>query len=715
MRRFSHATNFGIELRLDSQRKGIPQNRNHRKHPNPRVVSRSNGGGFIRVPDSFDNRKLKRHLEGTRACFYKASAVRGGRVGLHALDFDTKSLPYEMVRDAVIQAFAEVLPGVSIFVEPSRSYDHVTGIGGAYAWFTVEWGDTALKQRNSLLNALSRDFRRHCRGRWPGAKADGVKGTYTYRSPNPAFDAALASELYDVACVRECFVRELGCFLPLAEAATFWHKRLDDLLSEGIEIRRRWEPRTRQQAYETRKRFYGINGGRVDPAKRFKPEPRLEQVVTTQGLLVTAPCYAAKSGRRPDNVARFIAWHAGKPPSATVATLQAILAREVSRVDAESLRQRRPREAGRPCDPRVPHETSHVAAGAQKTPLPQLCPRSRDGKIYFDAMADSQDRYAAAARIACRDAIARKHLGQIDHRHHAIAITLALVESPEGPATLFERGRTPQRVARVERLVDHFLPLTRRGAPGHSTGRWFHEQDLVHERDRLAGFIRPAHIDSINRAGANRRITREILAFVCLLASKNLHEGRRELGEVCHEPLWRAVRQRFRMGINAAKATVGGAMHLLVSSGVFMVMRGHLAFAEGPKRGRLLVLGTRGPKTWSRRAFGDAVLTVGSPRAVRAFGNKASIVPTTASKCIAVGVGSPPPLPPTPERHKYVEQRASWIGHAALDRPALGSRTGDHHPNSVLASCLTDDDPAPPFCAQPESVPRREIGQAGSC
>ena len=548
---------FGLEFGGGPGIKGKPRPANPKNDPRPHVTKGYNGGK-VRKPWRLTKPRMLQHLRGERALFDYANPAR--LEVQYAIDIDgDPGSDYQAIVEWAKACFSKVLPGVTPFVEPGRSYPNKPG---AYLRFSVKYPpSTAGPARRRAEQALHEQFAEAFVEPPAGAKYDRLIGTTTYTEPNPNYDPALARSIapdtgrqMDLVEVDEV---ELGLIAatPLAidhpvilaaehDGKLWIRKTLANAVAEdfpqlvpGIAKRptkRAWSDITEAEAYQRHQRFYGIGkNGQVNNKAQFNCREKLEPHVTRHGQLGTSPCYGAWRGDRPDNLLAYLYWRNDGEGVIDPATLQNLIGTAWKKA------------------PPVPDPTAH----AKDIDRPCKTPGSGlDYAILHDPTADRWARYGAAVRIALRRARG--------NTEQAEAIALAMWESDDGPS---DGPRHPERVERVQRMVAYWAATFDPSKAG-SNGIWFSESDVMAMDQKLRGRISREEMSAARlQRGRDakgrlrcRRLTYDMLAWVACFTIKNAVTGNR--GEVPHHSILAGVRDR---GYAVNGSTVTAILDLL--------------------------------------------------------------------------------------------------------------------------------------------------------
>ncbi len=571
MQRYSKMSDFGVAVCRADDPKPRPTHVNTRSHPCPRIALHTETREPLKgVPMTLTPKMELAHLQGVadRALFHVGRSDR--KIALLAIDIDcSQPGEWQMAADYGLTVLRSFFPNIETFAEPGRSYPRKAG---AYIWFKINWGQALPQERRKLENLFNRQLRAMA-ATIPaptGVKFDGLKGTVTYREPNPHYDSRYAaSESPD-----GCWVCEItpDTWLPRYQAIKAF--RAMDIPEEHLnqwlgELATRWENLTRLESYERYKLFYKINGA------AFAYQRRLERIRRHFGTLVTRPCFGALSGQRPNNVDSFIEWAGSKDGVVTLAKLVRALPgniRQRLRLRASQDNAQCTATSTQPPDGSM---ALHIQSASGPRGNDRLSP-----DIAADPTEDANRRLWAYAGMQLRK------IGRADDLAQELAVqrTLAWYEGPDGPATGHSAQEHAEREDRIRRVV---VKLAASFDPSQLS-RYCSALRVTNERvmevaEGMRRFITDAMIRAITD---NPRVTRRSIAAVYLAMVHNINTG--NLGEVPSKSIYELLRAA---GITQTNSTIARCKTILIAAGLLMRVRGH--FHEKGQRGRCEVWAVR--------------------------------------------------------------------------------------------------------------------------
>ena len=546
---FQHSRWFGIEVgRHESPvGKGRPVHRNTRNNPLPHTWVAKFGRRLYRRAATRSKYMVRDHLAGTQAYFH---VTRGDEpIALLGLDCDSdRPDSFPAVAAWYHDSLRQIWPTLEPFVEPGRSFPRK---GGGYAWFRVDYTGVKPQTRRVIERLVNRRLKSLLSDAPDGTLFDALKGTTTYEETNPDYDEAYANEdgwrtehqyclpalwfplervtSRDHPNLRAMAARPLmpghdGVDLNAWEV---WlpERELQKLIKRGwlpenldfASLRDQYETLSRRASYELEMTFYGIEG--LEERSRFwYRREALEPKRRHYGTLITSPCYAAKSGERPDNVEDFLTWLKNPRGQLSLDQFKSILTpndleflARFESGEAEVRRQsRRQRAATTPME--------HIDVPVD---LPQP-DRSRSWAKLLDEDADQHDRYVAAAQIAMRQARGDQEA--------SLGVALGLVELEGGPAT---GDRHPERIAHCRACIQFVARTFRReycervrlDEDAAAGGPVFEQDDIRQMQFDLESRLTKELVDHALRHRRSASVNYTHLATLACLMLKNICTG----------------------------------------------------------------------------------------------------------------------------------------------------------------------------------------------
>jgi len=580
MKQFELTAHFGLEYGAPDAQKGTPVHVNTRKKPRGSTKFVDSKWGdhevMIRVPRCRTPQIVCNHLQGSRAYFHlacrkrKSSSKSSNKVksmldtSLHALDFDSKTALYQTSHDYAKAHIAELLPGLASFIEPSRSYNHQSQMGGCYLWFRVQWESMDLAYRNKLLHALGRELK-SLLPEIKGVQFDNVKGTFSYVIKNPKYKSSIGS-----APGRGRYKYEVLIDGHWKCAMKMVRKELKDR-----EIRKYYGKTTIQEDYESLKSVYGIarNGMDCDYTIRFPFDVTLEKKIRHCGTLVTAPCYKALSGTRPNNMTDFIQWLSTDSGVITEKDILAIVGTGIQSMPEVD-------DTTDDCNIDETNIEDMLSDVSIETPsgyaesmtyVHDSFGRTKVARMFLDKTQSQFDRYRAAGWMAIG-----KH--GIADRWKIEEEMLQLVELPCGPAT---GDRDDDRLDEIARVTDWCIQNYHRQ---YGCTDRFNDSDveamIPYVKERIAS-------EEIIKACASKKavVNEHVLAYTLCIMLKLI--GRNASAEVPSRAIGKWLRKNkiIRGDTGIKRSTVSVAMELLINpeAGLIIRTKNHFHGERGSK------------------------------------------------------------------------------------------------------------------------------------